>query len=275
MTDLGNFPTGGAVTPDGRYYWTVSTGRGRNDIRIVNVHTKEVIQTVPIPGASGGIAMDRSRPLVYVSGVSDSDAGHADQQRPGLPGREGDVIHVFRYNAISGRATFQHLLAVPPPSGTPPPQNFPPTTTTAVSWPDRLAISRDGGTLLVPLNLADQRRDREHVDRRRALCRDRQLSVRGGDHARRPHRPRLERGEPGPCRSSTSPRARSSATSTLGHLTPPGGDRDRPAPARARTSRSRTPTGSRCSTSRRARSSGRCRPRARRPATARARSRST
>jgi len=155
MTDLGNFPTGGAVTPDGRWYWTVSTGRGRNDIRIVNVRTKEVVQVVPIPGASGGIAMDRSRPLVYVSGVSDSDAGHADQQRPGLPGREGDVIHVFRYGTSSGRATFQRLLPVPPPSGTAPPQTFPPTATTAVAWPDRLAISRDGGTLLVPLNLAD------------------------------------------------------------------------------------------------------------------------
>jgi DNA-binding beta-propeller fold protein YncE len=156
MTDLGNFPTGGAVTPNGRYYWTVSTGRGRNDIRIVNVHTKEVVQTIPIPGASGGIVMDRHNPLVYVSGVSDSDAGHADQQRPGLPGREGDVIHVYRYNAISGRATFRNLLPVPPPAGTPPPQNFPPTTTTPVSWPDRLAISPDGGTLLVPLNLADR-----------------------------------------------------------------------------------------------------------------------
>jgi hypothetical protein len=35
LVDLGNFPTGGAVTPDGRFYWTISTGRGQNDIRIV------------------------------------------------------------------------------------------------------------------------------------------------------------------------------------------------------------------------------------------------
>jgi DNA-binding beta-propeller fold protein YncE len=156
MVGLGNFPTGGAVTPNGRYYWTVSTGRGRNDIRIVSVRSKVVVQTVPIPGASGGVAMDPSRPLAYVSGVADSDAGHADQQRPGVPGREGDVIHVFRYNTTSGRATFQRLIAVPPPSGTPPPQTFPPTSSTPVSWPDRLAISRDGAMLLVPLNLADR-----------------------------------------------------------------------------------------------------------------------
>jgi DNA-binding beta-propeller fold protein YncE len=99
--------------------------------------------------------MDPNRTLAYVSGVSDSDSGHADQQRPGLPGREGDVVHVFRYSASTGRARFQKLLSVPPPSGTPPPQDFPPTNTTPVAWPDRLAISRDGSKLLVPLNLAD------------------------------------------------------------------------------------------------------------------------
>jgi DNA-binding beta-propeller fold protein YncE len=156
LVDLGNFPTGGEVTPDGRFYWTISTGRGRNDIRIVSVRTKQVVQVVPLPGASGGIAMDRSRPIAYVSGVADSDAGHADQQQPGLPGRQGDVIHVFDYSKTSGRARFRRLLPVPPPSGTPPPQTFPPTDTSSVAWPDRLAISRDGSRLLVPLNLADR-----------------------------------------------------------------------------------------------------------------------
>jgi DNA-binding beta-propeller fold protein YncE len=154
LVDLGNFPTGGALTPNGRFYWTVSTGRGHNDIRIVDVRKGTVIQTVPLPGASGGIAMDPAHSLAYVSGVSDSDAGHADQQQPGLPGRGGDVVHVFRYG-VSGRATFRRLLSVPPPTGTPPPQNFPPTNTGAVAWPDRLAVSRDGSKLLVPLNLAD------------------------------------------------------------------------------------------------------------------------
>jgi hypothetical protein len=33
---LGNFPTGGAVTADGRFLWTVSAGFGGNDIRIVD-----------------------------------------------------------------------------------------------------------------------------------------------------------------------------------------------------------------------------------------------
>src|SRR3954452_5326886 len=107
LVGLGNFPTGGAVTPDGRFYWTVSAAGVPNDIRIVSVAGKEVVQTLPLPGASAGVVMDPKRSVAYVSGVADSDAGHADQQRPGLPGRSGDVIHVFSYDARSGRASFE------------------------------------------------------------------------------------------------------------------------------------------------------------------------
>src|SRR4051812_34514253 len=81
MTKVGNFPTGGALTRNGRFYWSVSTGRGLNDIRIVNLHKHRVIQTVPIPGASGGIVMDPTRNRAYVSGVADS--AHLDEDRPG------------------------------------------------------------------------------------------------------------------------------------------------------------------------------------------------
>src|SRR5256885_4467433 len=37
LTGLGNLPAGGALTPDGRFLWSVSAGRGNNDIRIVKV----------------------------------------------------------------------------------------------------------------------------------------------------------------------------------------------------------------------------------------------
>src|SRR2546423_2166781 len=95
MTRVGNFPTGGALSNDGRFYWTVSTGRGFNDLRIVSVRTGRIVQIVPVPGASGGIAMDPTQPVAYVSGVADSE--HKDAQRPGPPGRQGDVLHLFRY----------------------------------------------------------------------------------------------------------------------------------------------------------------------------------
>ncbi len=155
LVTLGDFPTGGALTPDGRFYWTVSTGRGLNDIRIVAVGLKHprVIQILPLPGASGGIAIDGKRSRVYVSGVPDST--DTDERRPGLPGRGGDVIHVFRYDRHSGIAAETGTIAVPPPPSAAVPQAFPPQKSGHESWPDRLAVSPNGQTLLVPLNLAD------------------------------------------------------------------------------------------------------------------------
>jgi DNA-binding beta-propeller fold protein YncE len=155
LVGLGQFPTGGAVTPNGRYLWTVSTGRGQNDVRIVSIRTGSVVQILRLPGASGGIAMDPRAPHVYVSGVQDS--AHKDQKSPpGTPGINGDVVHVFSYDAGTGSAHEDGVIAVPPPSSAPAPQTFPPAPTGAkLSWPDRLAVSPDGATLLVPLNLAD------------------------------------------------------------------------------------------------------------------------
>src|SRR5262249_8357345 len=101
LTQIGNFPTGGALTPDGPYHWRVSTGRGKNDIRIVDVTNNKVQQVLPIPGGSGGIAMSPTQHLAYVSGVADSS--HLDEQQPDLPGRGGDVIQVFSYDQ-HGRA---------------------------------------------------------------------------------------------------------------------------------------------------------------------------
>jgi DNA-binding beta-propeller fold protein YncE len=154
LVTLGNFPTGGALTPDGRFYWTVDSGRGVNDVKIVSVAGGQVVQTLTLPGASGGVAIDPTRPLAYVSGVAGS-TDKAEAPPAGAPGANGDVVHVFRYDASTGQATFDHVIAVPPPSSAPTPQNFPPTNSQKLSWPDRLSISPDGSTLLVPLNLAD------------------------------------------------------------------------------------------------------------------------
>lgn len=151
LISVGNFPTGAALTPDGRFYWTVSTGRGKNDVRIVDLASNKVQQVIPIPGGSGGIAMSPTQRVAYVSGVADSS--HADQQQPSLRGRGGDVIQVFSYDE-HGKATFQKLLPVPAPPGTAPAQDFPPSSK-VLAWPDRLAVTPDGSKLLVPLNLAD------------------------------------------------------------------------------------------------------------------------
>jgi YVTN family beta-propeller protein len=191
LTQVGNHPGGGALTKNGRYLWVLDAGRGRNDIRIVDTAPSlacrkgkkgdgcrkraakkrgRVVQTIEMPGVSGGIAMAPDGRTAYVSGVADSE--HLDQKAPpGTPGLEGDVLHVFTYSAKSGVAARAGTIPVPPPAGVPsppglppafqlsgasPPQNFPPTTTTPLSWPRDIGMSPDGGTLLVALNLADR-----------------------------------------------------------------------------------------------------------------------
>src|SRR3954471_5987117 len=171
LTKLGNHPAGGALTPDGRFAWTLSAGRGRNDVRIVNVATGAVVQVIPMPGVDGGIAMASDGRTAYVSGTPESS--HKDEQSPaGTPGKDGDVGHVFRYDSSTGQATRDGLIAVPPPQGAPVPQalgvpggfpvgapipqNFPPTNSKPISWPRDIAMSGDGSRLLVALNLADR-----------------------------------------------------------------------------------------------------------------------
>jgi DNA-binding beta-propeller fold protein YncE len=199
LTTLGNHPGGGALTRNGRFLWTLSAGRGRNDIRIVEVappiqcptkpRTKRgkkkakrcrarrakrvgrLVQTIPMPGLNGGIAMSRDNRTAYVSGTPETT--HKDQESPaGTPGKEGDVIHVFRYDGKTGMAARAGTIPVPPPSGVPAPQalpeqgqfpvgppipqSFPPTNTSPQSWPRDLAVSGDGKTLLAALNLADR-----------------------------------------------------------------------------------------------------------------------
>ena len=158
QVELGNFPTGGAVTDDGRFLWTVSTGFGLNDIRIVDTATKKVIQTVQVPSASGGIALDSANRLAYLSGITLS---RWQPSLKNLPGAEGSCVIVYSWDAETGKATFVRVIPVPAPAGTPVVQSFPPVpersnipTGASSSWPQKLAVSADGTHLLVPLNLA-------------------------------------------------------------------------------------------------------------------------
>src|SRR3954470_12699543 len=189
LTAVGNHPGGGALTTNGRFLWVLAAGRGLNDIRIVDAapelackkgtkgakcrskaskrKTGKVVQTIPMPGVTGGIAMAPDGRTAYVSGIADSE--HLDQKAPpDTPGLEGDVIHVFTYSAKDGTATRAGTIPVPPPNGVPAPQvipggvavgtpqSFPPTGTKPLSWPRDLAVSQDGGTVLAALNLADR-----------------------------------------------------------------------------------------------------------------------
>jgi DNA-binding beta-propeller fold protein YncE len=148
---LGNFPTGGAVTVDGRFLWTVSAGVGANDVRIVDTSRRRVIQIIPIPGASGGIALDSRHRRAYVSGISVSRWWPT---QIGLPGAEGDVVLCYGWDARSGKARFLRTIsvdAVPDPE----PMQDVAAITRSNAWPQKLAVAPDGRRLLVPLNLAD------------------------------------------------------------------------------------------------------------------------
>src|SRR5215213_2443640 len=197
LTGLGNLPAGGALTPDGRFLWTVSAGRGNNDIRIVKVaedgrckrggkghrcrvkrarQVGRLVQTIPMPGANGGMAIAADNRTAYVSGTKDACDGctsgtHLYEGAPkGTPGMEGDNVHVFQYDRKTGKAKRTEVIPIPAKPGAPapqviptglpapgptPPQNFPPTKTAPKSWPRDLAVSPDGKTLLAALNLGD------------------------------------------------------------------------------------------------------------------------
>ncbi|MEA2459759.1 MAG: hypothetical protein QOC95_2731, partial [Thermoleophilaceae bacterium] len=100
MTPVGAFPTGGALTPDGRFYWAVDGGRGATAVRVIDVASGAVEQALPIPGGYVGIAFAPDGRRAYVSGEpADGDFGK------GLKGVDGDVIHVFDVDPASGAAT--------------------------------------------------------------------------------------------------------------------------------------------------------------------------
>src|SRR5256885_9013491 len=68
MTAVGDFPSGGAITPDGRFYWAVDSGHGRDDVQIVDVADGGIVQGLPLPGAYGGIAFSPGRRTPYAAG---------------------------------------------------------------------------------------------------------------------------------------------------------------------------------------------------------------
>ncbi len=140
LTQLGDFPTGGALTRDGRFYWAVDSGHGHDDVRVVDVGSGRVVQVLPLPGAYGGIAFSPDGTKAYVSG---EPRGNITPVGPTLADA-GDAVHVFKVEAETGRGTEQKPIQLP--SG----------GTSKLGWPEGLRVTPDGRTLLVALNQANQ-----------------------------------------------------------------------------------------------------------------------
>ena len=156
LVALGNYPTGAAVSDDGRWLWTVSAGIGVNDVRIVDTTSGRVCQVIDVPGASGGVAVDSVHHKAYVSGLPLSRWLPSMKD---LPGVTGDVVLAYSWTDTCGQATLDRTIAVPPQKNAPIVQAYPPARAgnagQALSWPQKLAVSPDGATLVVPLNLAN------------------------------------------------------------------------------------------------------------------------
>jgi YVTN family beta-propeller protein len=147
-TAVGNFPAGGAFTPDGKYFWVVDAGHGKDDIQIVNAATRAVVQVLPLPGAYGAITFAPGGRTAYVSGEPKGSI----QPEGSVSAPNGDAIHVFSVNPASGKAAEQTPITLPPTTG-----GYAQTHWGAkLGWPEGLAVTPDGRRLVVALNQADQ-----------------------------------------------------------------------------------------------------------------------
>jgi YVTN family beta-propeller protein len=151
MTTLGAFPTGGALSPDGRFYWAVDAGRDANAVRIVAVASGAVTQTLPIPGGYVGIAFAPDGRRAYVSGQPGDD-----DLDPAAKGKDGDVIHVYDIDVASGRAAERDPIGLPDARDGAAARDELPQASGVNAWPEGLAVTPDGRRLVVALGQADQ-----------------------------------------------------------------------------------------------------------------------
>ena len=152
LTALGNFPTGSALTPDGRFIWAVDAGHGQNDVKVMDVASGAVVQTLPLPGAYVGVAFAPDGRSAYVSGIA-QDNPASPSQGP-TKGAAGDVVHRYTVDPATGKGTEIDPIALPKSAtGTAKRSSLGAVT---ASFPEGLAVTPDGAHLVVALNQSDQ-----------------------------------------------------------------------------------------------------------------------
>jgi len=168
LTSVGDFPTGGKLSPNGSFFWSISSGHGQNDVRIVSVASGQVIQTLPLPGAYGQVAFSPDGKTAYVSG--EPMGAYSGASTKNMVGLNGDVIHVFSVNADGTAVESPNPLVIPTPTITSGvarttysagtgkfngSNGLPLWTNGLPTWPVGLAVSPDGKYLVAALQMAD------------------------------------------------------------------------------------------------------------------------
>ncbi len=164
LTDVGNFPGGGALTPDGRFYWSVDTGKDVTYVWIVDVATGSVVQQLPLPGTGGHAVFSADGKTAYVPGNPMGGEDFPEGTEVKAPG--GDAIHVFSVDVASGHATEQDPITIPSSANPAVPVgssriNHSVVATQGVAfsyseWLEDIAISPDGKYLLTALLNSDR-----------------------------------------------------------------------------------------------------------------------
>ena len=98
LTAVGNFPTGSALAAGGHALWVTDCGHGKDDVKVVNLSTGNVIQTLALPGCYGGVTFAPGGGTAYVGGTP---KGGSPTEGP-TKGDQGDVVHVFKVNRKTG-----------------------------------------------------------------------------------------------------------------------------------------------------------------------------
>jgi YVTN family beta-propeller protein len=152
LTTVGDFPTGSAVLPGGRFLWVADCGHGEDDVKVVDLRDGAVAHTLPLPGCYGGVAFSPDGGHAYVSGTP---TGSSPTEGP-TKGGQGDVIHIFNVNPSTGQGVEGNPLQLPATTGGSARTNsLPPVSGVGTAQPEGLAVSPDGGHLIVALNGAD------------------------------------------------------------------------------------------------------------------------
>jgi len=150
VTTVGDFPTASALTRDGHFAWVIDAGHGSDDVRVLDVATGTQVQTLPLPGAYGGVAFSPDGRHAYVSGTRKGDSPTEGPTK----GDGGDVVHVFAVDPARGTGSELAPLTIPSSQGGSGRMNSLPPVTAA--FPEGLAVSPDGRRLVVALNQADR-----------------------------------------------------------------------------------------------------------------------